>query len=211
MSPESNDLTAGIPALSPDYLAVLNERRRVLQAELSRILLPGRAFVWEVGSGHGHFLAAYAAAHPERLCIGVDIASERIERALRKRDRARLGNLHFIRADARFFLQSLSPGPLISDLFVLFPDPWPKARHHKHRLLQPNFLMAAADAARPGCRLHFRTDFRPYFDEACGAVRASRQWELLPATTAWSFEFSTVFQNRAAQHDSFIARRRPID
>ena len=211
MSKEPNLPAAGNPPLSPDYLAVLDERRRVLQDQLSRILFPGGTFVWEVGSGHGHFLAAYAAAHPECLCIGVDIASERIERALRKRERARLGNLHFIRADARFFLQSLPPGTLISDLFVLFPDPWPKSRHHKHRLLQPGFLMAAADAARPDCRLHFRTDFRPYFDEACSAIRASLQWELMPAATPWPFEFSTVFQNRAAQHDSFIARRRPID
>jgi tRNA (guanine-N7-)-methyltransferase len=211
MSTESNLPAAGIPSLSPNYLAVLDERRRVLQEELSRILPPGAAFVWEVGSGHGHFLAAYAAAHPERLCIGVDLASERIERALRKRDRARLNNLHFIRAEARFFLQCLPPGPLISDLFVLFPDPWPKLRHHKHRLLQAGFLIAAADAARPDCRLHFRTDFRPYFDEACNAIRASTRWNLMPAATPWPFEFSTVFQNRAAQHDSLIARRQPVD
>jgi tRNA (guanine-N7-)-methyltransferase len=206
---------AGSPAWSPDYLAVMNERRKALQDELVQIMPSGGTFVWEVGSGHGHFLAAYAAAHPDRLCIGVDIASERIERALRKRDRARLGNLHFLRADARFFLQCVSARMLISELFVLFPDPWPKARHHKHRILQQDFLAAAAATALPECRLHFRTDFRPYFDDACRAIRDSAQWQLMPATTPWPFEYTTVFQHRATRHDSLIACRQsaavPVD
>ncbi len=202
-----NDRAGSIPKLRPGYLTVLADRRRLLQNELARILQSGRSFVWEVGSGHGHFLAAYAAAHPDRHCIGVDIASERIARAIRKRDRARLVNLHFIRADARLFLDSLPPGSLISDVFVLFPDPWPKSRHHKHRILQPDFLSAVAATSTPNCRLHFRTDFRPYFDDARGTIGASVLWELMPETTPWPFEFSTVFQNRAGQHDSFIARR----
>lgn len=210
-----NNPETGSPTWSPDYQAVLSERRKVLQEVLDRIMPSGGRFVWEVGSGHGHFLAAYAATHPDRLCIGVDLASDRIERALRKRDRARLGNLHFLRADARFFLQCLSGRSLISDLFVLFPDPWPKARHHKHRILQQDFLANAAAAALPDCRLHFRTDFRPYFDDACSAIRGSPHWQLLPDTTPWPFEYTTVFQHRAARHDSLIACRQsglvPVD
>lgn len=197
------------PAVRPAYAALLVERRQVLHDELSRILTPGARFLWEVGCGHGHFLAAYAAAHPERLCIGVDLASERIERALRKRDRARLANLHFIRADAHLFLKSIPAGAEISDLFILFPDPWPKSRHHKHRVLQPAFLAAAALVAAPDCHLYFRTDFRPYFDDAGTTIRDSTHWELLDAAPPWPFEFATVFQARARHHDSLIARRRP--
>ncbi len=194
-----------IPAARPAYAAIVEERRQILRDQLSQILSSGARFLWEVGCGHGHFLTAYAVAHPEKLCIGVDIASERIERAIRKRDRARLPNLHFIRADAHLFLDSLPNDTEISELFILFPDPWPKSRHHKHRVLQSDFLTSAAKHATRDCHLYFRTDFRPYFEDACTTIRDSADWELLPAPTPWPFV--TVFQSRAAHHDSFVAHR----
>jgi tRNA (guanine-N7-)-methyltransferase len=140
------------------------------------------------------------------LCIGVDLVGERIERAIRKRERAALPNLHFIRAEARLFLQALPAGAQITEVFVLFPDPWPKLRHRKHRVLQADFLSQIAAHSAGDCRLFFRTDYRPYFEDALAAVRNSAQWELVPAP--WPFEFETVFQSRADRHDSFIARLR---
>ena len=80
----------------------------------------------EIGAGHGHFLTAYAAAHPERTCVGLDIIAERVERANRKKNRARLDNLHFLHASAEDFLASLPENVRFADVFVLFPDPWPK-------------------------------------------------------------------------------------
>ena len=194
------------PQLKEGFEEVLAQRRTAVRETLTSIVPPPATFVWEVGCGHGHFLTAYAAAHPEKTCIGVDLVGERIERALRKRDRARLGNLHFIRAEARLFLEALPAGPRISDIFVLFSDPWPKARHHKHRVLQENFLAAAAAHAAPGCRLYFRTDHAPYFDGAHAAIRGSAHWELV--TAPWPFEFETVFQSRATSHDSLVAQLR---
>jgi tRNA (guanine-N7-)-methyltransferase len=193
-------------SVGPRYAEILGQRRDGIRDQLERILTPHAEFVWEVGCGHGHFLAAYAAAHPGSICVGVDVVSERIERAMRKRDRARLANLHFLRADARLFLQALPLGPRILDVFILFPDPWPKLRHHKHRVLQPDFLAAVAARCRPGCRLAFRTDFRPYFEDAEKVVRASPHWEL--QTVPWPFEFETVFQRRATRHDSLVAQLR---
>lgn len=190
-----------------DYRAVIAGRQERLEEELRRILPGDARFLWEVGCGHGHFLTAYAAAHPSKICIGIDLVGERIERAGRKRERARLPQLHFIRAEARLFLHTLPPGPQISELFILFPDPWPKSRHHKHRVLQPAFLSAAARRASPDCRLYFRTDHGPYFEEARAAVRDSQEWELVDEP--WPFEFETVFQQRAERHDSLIARVRP--
>lgn len=195
-------------AWDPDYLAVVEDRRERLGEELRRVLPGDARFLWEVGCGHGHFLTAYAAAHPSKICIGIDLVGERIERASRKQARARLPHLHFIRAEARLFLHTLPPGPQISELFILFPDPWPKSRHHKHRVLQPSFLSAAALRATPDCRLYFRTDHRPYFEEARAAVRDSREWGLVEEP--WPFEFETVFQQRAERHDSLIARLRPV-
>ena len=191
----------------PNYAAIIQGRRDAVRDELRGILGAGGRFLWEVGCGHGHFLTAYAAAHPEKTCIGVDIISERIVRAGRKRDRARLANLHFIRAEAELFLQALPPGPWITELFVLFPDPWPKTRHHKNRVLQSDFLTEVAARATPECRLYFRTDHHPYFEDAQATIRASPKWELVDA--AWPFEFETVFQSRAERHDSLIAALRP--
>ncbi len=192
---------------TPKYQSLITERRDRLGEELARILSADAPFLWEVGSGHGHFLTAYAAAHLSKTCIGIDLVGERIERATRKRDRAKLPNLHFIRAEARVFLQALPPGLQISELFVLFPDPWPKSRHHKHRVLQPEFLSAVASRAAAGCRLYFRTDHRPYFADATATVRDSVHWELVEEP--WPFEFETVFQQRAESHDSLVARLRP--
>ena len=189
------------------YAALLEERRRELRALMVQALPYRRPFVWEVGCGHGHFLTAYARAHPDKWCVGVDIAGERIERALRKRDRAKLANLHFIRTEAGLFLECLSHESLLSELFVLFPDPWPKLRHHKHRIMQPAFLTLAAAHATTDCRLCFRTDFEPYFKEVCAAVEGHTRWGRVHET--WPFEYETVFQSRAAAHRSLIARLQP--
>lgn len=192
-----------------EYQALLGKRRTELADQLSQIPLEGAPLVWEVGSGHGHFLTAYAETHPEKTCIGIDIASDRVARAVRKRERARLPNLFFIRAEARFFLDALPSAARVREIFVLFPDPWPKLRHHKHRILQPEFLTAAAARAGLGCRLFFRTDHRPYFEDAQKAVLAHASWQLVDEP--WPFEFVTVFQSRAPVHDSLVARHVPAE
>jgi tRNA (guanine-N7-)-methyltransferase len=190
---------------SDRYLATMDQRRQELRDAFARILAPQTAFVWELGSGHGHYLTAYAAAHPEKLCIGIDLVGERVERAARKRERAGLSNLHFLRAEARLFLEMLPAEATLADVFILFPDPWPKLRHRKHRIVQPEVLSAIAAHAAPTCRLLFRTDFAPYFDEAVATVRAHSQWRVVDEP--WPFEFETVFQSRARAFHSLIARR----
>lgn len=195
------------PTFRPGYAEVLSGRRESLRGQLTRLIPTERPrFLWEVGCGHGHFLTAYGAAHPEKLCIGVDLVSERIERAEKKRHRSQLSNVHFVRADARLFLETLPAQAQISEVFILFPDPWPKSRHHKHRVLQPGFLSRIAAHAAPDCRLYFRTDYHPYFTEALAVIRSSAEWEAVEEP--WPFEFETVFQSRAERHDSLIGRLR---
>ena len=186
-------------------------RRRDLRDRLGTILPPKATFTWEIGCGHGHFLTAYAQAHPDELCLGIDIVSERIGRAVRKRDRARLANLHFIHAEARLFLEMLPADATFSRLFVLFPDPWPKMRHHKHRIMQPDFLHDAAARAGEGARLYFRTDFNPYYEDTAGVFGPHADWTLVPPPHApgaesWPFEHETVVQSRAPSYQSLIAR-----
>jgi tRNA (guanine-N7-)-methyltransferase len=182
----------------------MEERRKILAGELSNIFPRAREFTCEVGCGHGHFLAAYAKANPEKLCVGIDMAGDRIARAHRKQVRAALHNLFFVHAEVSLFLDMIPRGAALAELFILFPDPWPKIRHHKHRVLQPEFLSAVARHARPNSRLCFRTDFAPYFEAALKTIHANPHWKL--SDEPWPFEFTTVFQSRAAQYQSFIAR-----
>jgi tRNA (guanine-N7-)-methyltransferase len=192
---------------SPAHLAEMAARRAVLRTALARILPSGGGpIIWEIGSGHGHFLTAYAAAHPQELCLGIDIVGERIERANRKRDRAKLANLHFLHAEARLFLEVLPAAATFSRIFVLFPDPWPKLRHHKHRIMQPDFLGAVAKRTGQGTRLYFRTDYAPYYEDTLTVFRQHPQWiPLEDGGEAWPFEQETVFQSRAPSYQSAIA------
>ena len=193
----------------PDHRARVDQRRADLRLALAPLLSAHPTIVLEVGCGHGHFLTAYAAARPTQICVGIDLSLDRIARAERKRVRAGLANLHFIRADADDFFASLPAGTFFSALFILFPDPWPKRRHHKNRLLQPAFVAQIAERAGQGARLHFRTDYKPYFAEAAETLRASSAWRLVDEP--WPFEVETVFQRRAAGYQSLTALRRPAD
>jgi tRNA (guanine-N7-)-methyltransferase len=192
--------------IAVDHLAQISERRAKLQVLASALLDGERPFVWEIGCGHGHFLTGFAAAHPDQLCVGIDLAADRIERAERKKVRSGLANLHFIRAEAGDLLSVLASNAQFSAIYILFPDPWPKRRHHKYRLIEPGFLDAVAQRAGQGVRLYFRTDYEPYYAEVCSMIAAHPSWELSKAG-AWPFELPTVFQQRAASHHSLVAER----
>jgi tRNA (guanine-N7-)-methyltransferase len=193
-------------APSPAHLALIAQRRADLRLALAHVLPPAAHFLCEIGCGHGHFLTAYAAAHPGELCIGIDLIGERIERANRKRDRAGLSNLHFFHAEAQDFLAALPANAGFCAIIVLFPDPWPKRRHYKNRLLQPAFLDALAVRAGQGTRLYFRTDHRGYFAYVTTVLAAHSLWRIDPAAP-WLFETETVFQARAPSYHSLIAGR----
>jgi tRNA (guanine-N7-)-methyltransferase len=191
------------PARTADHLARQAQRREALRARLGDLLAPTPRFVWEIGCGHGHFLAAYARTHPAVTCIGIDIVRERIGRAERKRERARLDNLHFLLAEAGMFLEVLPGNARPSEIFVLFPDPWPKQRHHKHRILQAEFLARVAQRAGQGTRLCFRTDHAPYFQAVKETLQLHPHWQIVEEN--WPFEELTVFQARAPAYQSLIA------
>ncbi len=164
----------------------------------------------EVGCGHGHFLTAYAAAHPHELCIGIDLLRDRLERAGRKSERAGLTNIAWIQAEATLFMEALPPGMRLDRIWLLFSDPWPKRRHWKHRVAQPAFMSALASRAAVETQFCFRTDYEPYFHYARWVVTHHPCWALSEADVAshpWPFEEETVFQSRAERYFSFVALR----
>lgn len=188
------------------YGSIIASRRAILATQINNIMRPNGSLTCEIGAGHGHFLTAYASAHPDQVCVGIDIIGERVERANRKRDRAGLTQLHFLHAEARLFLETFPLETTISKIFILFPDPWPKKRHHKHRIIQPEFLTLLRSRVCSEAQLFFRTDHQPYFNYAHNAVSAHPQWRI--TDTAWPFEYETVFQQRADGYQSFSAEPR---
>jgi len=192
--------------MKPEFVAHVAQRRATLQAEAAGLLPADGAIVLEIGSGHGHFLARYAHDFPDKICVGVDLRGERIERAQRKAERAKLANCHFIRAEAREWIEALPSGITFSEIWVLFPDPWPKKRHHKNRLLQPAFLDWIAQRAGQGARLYFRTDHVEYFKFVADFLPELKTWRVDPQG-AWPLEPETVFQARAPSYQSVVVVR----
>jgi len=186
--------------------ALATSRLAEIRAQLAPLLPTARPITLEIGSGHGHFLTAYAATHPERLCIGIDLIGDRLERSARKSNRAKLTNVVWMHAEATLFLEALPADTALGEIFVLFSDPWPKRRHWKNRVVQPEFLSLLASKAGQGGRLYFRTDHAQYFEQVGALIDQHPSWTP-DAAVSWPFELPTVFQQRAESHQSLIAIR----
>lgn len=118
--------------------------------------------VWlEIGFGGGEHLAEQAARNPDALLIGAEPFLNGVASAVRHLDERALGNVRLHPGDARELVERLPDGS-VNRVFILFPDPWPKARHHKRRLITEGFVSELARVLRPGGRLRFATDWRDY-------------------------------------------------
>jgi len=192
-----------------EAMAIRQQRLSALRQTLAAVPLNHPKLTLEIGCGHGHFLTAYAAAHPDEHCLAIDIVAERLAKAQRKSTRAGLTNITWLRAAADVFLEALPPETRFRGrILVLFPDPWPKKKHWKHRLIQPPFLRDLAHFTAPGTPLCFRTDHAPYFEAACEVVDDHPDWERQPGEP-WPFEHQTVFAAKAECFQSWIAHRNP--
>jgi len=117
----------------------------------------------DLGCGDGAFLTAMASQAPERNFIGVERLLGRVRRTCRRNAQAGNCNVRVIRIESFYFLKYLLPPGSASVIHVMFPDPWPKKRHHARRLVQTGFLDAARAALQPGGELRLTTDNLPYF------------------------------------------------
>ena len=131
----------------------------------------------EIGFGYGESLLALAAAHPERDYVGIEVHRPGIGHLMLRAEELGLGNVRAICRDAVEVLQQcVAPGSL-DELLLYFPDPWPKKRHHKRRIVQPAFVTLVASRLRPGGVLRMATDWQPYAEHmlevasGCAALR----------------------------------------
>jgi len=131
----------------------------------------------ELGCGDASFLADYARRHPERNFIGVERLLGRMRKLDRKGRRAGLTNLRGVQVESSYFLQYLLPPHSASALHVYFPDPWPKKRHRKNRLINESFPRLTQAALAPGGEVYLRTDDEDYFAQMTGVFGTSKEFQ----------------------------------
>jgi tRNA (guanine-N7-)-methyltransferase len=119
----------------------------------------------EIGIGKGTFLAEQARARPEVNFFGIEWARWFWRYASDRLRRHGCTNARTVRAEANYFLTEYVPDASLAVLHIYFPDPWPKARHHKRRLIQPKFMPLVQRVLSAGGRLQVVTDHRGYFEE----------------------------------------------
>jgi tRNA (guanine-N7-)-methyltransferase len=118
--------------------------------------------VVEVGFGNGDALLALAEAHPDWDFLGIEVHPPGIGRLLNGLSARGLTHVRVVRGDAVTVFEGQIPAGSLDRVHVWFPDPWPKKRHHKRRLVQPGFLALISRALRPGGRVHLATDWEDY-------------------------------------------------
>ena len=133
----------------------------------------------EIGFGNGENLLALAAAHPERDFLGIEVHRPGVGRLLLGLEERRLTNVRVICRDAvEVFERQIAPRS-VREILILFPDPWPKKRHHKRRLIQGPFVELLVRSLAPGGVLRLATDWEPYAVQMLETLRAARELENL--------------------------------
>jgi len=135
--------------------------------------------VLEIGFGMGDALAAMAAAHPERDYLAIDVHDAGVGRLLRLVHEAGLRNVRVAHGDAVPLLRERIAAGALDAVLIFFPDPWPKKRHHKRRLIQAPFVSLLAERLRGDGLLHLATDWAPYAEQMLEVVESDGRFQNL--------------------------------
>jgi tRNA (guanine-N7-)-methyltransferase len=160
-----------------------------------RALAPGAREIWlEIGFGGGEHLAGQAERNPDVLLLGAEPFINGLGSALRHIAEAALTNVRVHAGDARELLSAL-PDESLARVFILFPDPWPKARHQKRRLVQPALARDLARVLRAGGTLRIATDWADYADQCLRVITATPR-------LFWTAECADDWRKAPADHIS---------
>jgi len=128
--------------------------------------------ILEIGFGMGETTAAIAAAHPENDYLGIEVHTPGVGGLLKLIGEKELSNVRIIQHDAVEVLKHMLAPAVLTGIHIFFPDPWPKKRHHKRRLIQPAFVSLLASRMRPGAYLHIATDWQEYAEQVLEVLSA---------------------------------------
>ncbi len=169
-------------------------------------LYPGRREIWlEIGFGGGEHMLAQAQANPDVQIIGAEPFINGVAKLLSAIERAGVGNLAVTDADARDLMDVL-PAASIGRAFLLFPDPWPKTRHHKRRFVNPAQLDQLARVMAPGAHLRVATDIADYVRHTLEAMAGHEAFDWTAQSPAdwrkpWSDWPGTRYEAKALRED----------
>lgn len=128
--------------------------------------------ILEIGCGMGETTVAIAAAHPQQDYIGIEVHTPGVGSLLKQIDELHLTNVRVIQHDAVAVLEMMIPPASLDGLHIFFPDPWPKKRQQKRRLIQPAFVALAVSRLKPGAYLHAATDWQEYAEQILAVFSA---------------------------------------
>ena len=128
--------------------------------------------ILEIGCGMGETTVAIAAAHPQQDYIGIEVHTPGVGSLLKQIDELNLSNVRVIQHDAVAVLEMMMPPSSLDGMHIFFPDPWPKKRQQKRRLIQPAFVALAASRLKSGAYLHAATDWQEYAEQILNVLSA---------------------------------------
>ncbi len=131
----------------------------------------------EIGPGKGEFILSMAESHPEQNFVAIELKRGRFERIARRAENRELKNLYVILGDARECLYRLFQPKLFQKIYILFPDPWPKNKHAKHRLLKPELIRQLKEFLKPNGEIFCATDAGDYSEEIVSAFEVVGEFE----------------------------------
>jgi tRNA (guanine-N7-)-methyltransferase len=175
------------------------EREKRVGHFLNHVLLPSiskdgsTVFELEIGCGHGHWLTEYSTFKHDVTCVGIDLITKRITKASAKKEKRNLNKLFFYKAEAKEFISLIPDEIKLQNIFIMFPDPWPKNKHHKRRLIQQDFLTLLHSKTMKAGQIFFRTDHCAYFDWTIDMISKSTLWEI--RSNPLPFEHNSYFQD----------------
>jgi tRNA (guanine-N7-)-methyltransferase len=182
----------------------------VQRIALPKVFANAQPLEVELGSGDGSFLVERAKRTPGQNFIGIERLLGRIRKMERKARRAGLENLRGIRIESAYFLEHLLPPQSTTALHIYFPDPWPKRKHRRHRLINERFPALALAALAPGGTVYLRTDDQDYFsqmEEVFAAAPGFRPVQTPPELTELLTDFERDFLAKGIKTLRAVYRR----